>query len=66
MTLGPCDFTVHRCHGVRYYQLVLNKPRKLPLFSEYPFIDAEVRATTFKGKFTLFVKKMVEIATFED
>jgi uncharacterized HAD superfamily protein len=56
-----------RRHRVRYHQLVLNKPRKLPPFTEYHFIDdAKVRATTFKGKFTPFVRKTVEIEAFED
>ena len=47
--------------------MILNKPRKLPPFSEYHFIDdAKVRATTFKGKFTPFVRKTVEIDAFEE
>ena len=54
-------------HGVRHHQVIFNKPRKQDPFSEYHFIDdAHVRATTFKGKFTGFVKKSVEIETFED
>jgi uncharacterized HAD superfamily protein len=54
-------------HGISYHQVIFNKPRKLPPYSEYHFIDdAHVRATTFKGKFTGFVKKTVEIETFED
>ena len=56
-----------RSHGVKYHQLILNKPRKVPPFSEYHFIDdAKVRATTFKGKFTPFVRKTVEIDSFEE
>ncbi len=56
-----------RSHGIMYHQVIFNKPRKLPPFSEYHFIDdAKVRATTFKGKFTGFVRKTVEIDAFED
>ncbi|MBI3840786.1 MAG: phosphoheptose isomerase [Thaumarchaeota archaeon] len=56
-----------RKHGVKHHQVIFNKPRKLPPYSEYHFIDdAHVRATTFKGKFTRFVKKKVEIDAFED
>ena len=54
-------------HGVRYHQVIFNKPRKLEPYSGYHFIDdAHVRATTFKGKFTAFVKKTVEIDAFDD
>ncbi len=54
-------------HGVLYHQLILNKPRKLPPYTEYHFIDdATVRATTFKGKITPFVRKKVEIEVFEE
>ncbi len=54
-------------HGVKYHQAIFNKPRKLTPFSEYHFIDdARVRATTFKGRFTPFVRKKVEIDAFED
>ena len=54
-------------HGVKYHRLILNKPRKLPPFTEYHFIDdAHVKATTFKGKFSNFVKKNVEVEVFED
>ena len=53
-------------HGVKYHQLIVNKPRKIGLFKEYHFIDdAPVRATTYKGKFTSFVKKTREIEEFE-
>ena len=56
-----------RKNEVRFHRVVYNKPRKLPPYSEYHFIDdAHVRATTFKGKFTNFVKKNVEIEAFED
>ncbi len=54
-------------HGVRYHQLILNKPRKLPPYVEYHFIDdAHVKATTFKGKFSNFVRKSTEIEVFEE
>jgi uncharacterized HAD superfamily protein len=56
-----------RRHKVKYHQIIFNKPRKREPYSGYHFIDdAHVRATTFKGKFTGFVKKSVEIETFED
>lgn len=56
-----------RRNGVRYHQVIFNKPRKLEPYSGYHFIDdAHVRATTFKGKFTGFVKKTVVIDAFED
>jgi uncharacterized HAD superfamily protein len=54
-------------HGVKYHQLILNKPRKVPPYDGYHFIDdAHVRATTFKGKFSNFVKKSVDIEVFEE
>jgi len=54
-------------HGVKYHHLINNKPRKLPPFTEYHFIDdAHVKATTFKGKATPFVRKKVEIEVFEE
>jgi uncharacterized HAD superfamily protein len=54
-------------HGVKYHRLILNKPRKLPPFTEYHFIDdTRVKATTYKGKFTNLVKKNVEIEVFEE
>ena len=54
-------------HGVMYHQLICNKPRKLPPYTEYHFIDdAHVKATTFKGKITPFVRKKVEIEVFEE
>lgn len=54
-------------HGVKYHQLILNKPRKLPPYVEYHFVDdSKVKATTFKGKFTEFVKKKVDIEVFEE
>ena len=54
-------------YGVKHHQVIFNKPRKIHPFEEYHFIDdAHVRATTFKGKFTGFVRKNVEIDTFSD
>ncbi len=56
-----------KAHGVLYHQLIMNKPRKLPPYTEYHFIDdAHVKATTFKGKITPFVRKKVEIEVFEE
>lgn len=56
-----------RKHGVKYHQLILNKPRKLPPYVEYHFVDdSKVKATTFKGKFTEFVRKRVDIEVFDD
>ncbi len=53
-------------HNVKYHQVIYNKPRKIGEFKEYHFVDdASVRATTFKGKFTPFTKKRVEIEVFE-
>ncbi len=55
-----------KSHAVKYHRLIVNKPRKIPPYDEYHFIDdAKVRATTYKGKFTPFVKKKVEIEDFE-
>jgi len=51
---------------VKYHKIIYNKPRKKGEFTEYHWIDnARVRATTYKGKFTNFTKKMVEIEVFE-
>jgi uncharacterized HAD superfamily protein len=53
-------------HGVKYDRLIFNKPRKTKKFDEYHFVDdSRIRATTFKGKFTRFVKKPAEIEVFE-
>jgi uncharacterized HAD superfamily protein len=52
---------------VKYHQLILNKPRKLSPFTEYHLVDdSPVRATTFKGKFTGFVKKETAIEVFDE
>lgn len=55
-------------YGVRYDQVLYNKPRKLGKYTEYHLIDnAKVRATTYKGKFSPnFVKKAFDIEVFED
>lgn len=54
-------------NNVKYHTVIYNKPRKIGEFSEYHLIDdAEVRATKFEGKFTNFVKRKVEIETFEE
>lgn len=54
-------------HGVKYHRVIFNKPRKSAPFVEYHFVDdAHVRATTFKGKFTPFVKKTAVIDAFEE
>jgi uncharacterized HAD superfamily protein len=56
-----------KANGVKYHRVIFNKPRKTAPYSGYHFIDdVHVRATTFRGKFTGFVKKTVEIDTFED
>lgn len=53
-------------HGVKYHQLILNKPRKLGEYVEYHYIDnSHVRATTYLGKFTDFIKKKKEVEVFE-
>jgi uncharacterized HAD superfamily protein len=55
-------------NGVKYHQIIYNKPRKISPFSEYHFIDnAPIRATKFSGKMTpKFVKQIKEIEVFED
>ena len=54
-------------HKVKYHQIIFNKPRKSSTFTEYHFIDdTHAKATTFKGKFTHFIKKKIEIEVFED
>ena len=54
-------------HGVKFHQIIYNKPRKIGKFNEYHFIDdAHVRATRFKGKFTNFVKKKVDVEVFDE
>lgn len=57
-----------KAHGVKYDQILLNKPRKVGKYTEYHWIDdAKVRATTFTGKFShKFVKKKVEIEVFDE
>lgn len=55
-------------HGVKYHQIMFNKPRKVGKYTEYHWIDdAPVRATTYRGKFGhSFVKKKVEIEVFDE
>jgi uncharacterized HAD superfamily protein len=54
-------------HGVKYHQIIFNKPRKIPPYTEYHYIDdAKVRATRFKGKFTDFVIKKIDAEVFDD
>lgn len=54
-------------HGLKYHQIIYNKPRKIGPFKEYHFIDdSHIRATTFRGKFTNFVKKKAEIEVFDE
>ena len=54
-------------HNVKYHQIIFNKPRKNATYEEYHFIDdTHSKATTFKGKFTNFIKKKVEIEVFDD
>ena len=56
-----------RKYNVKYHQVIYNKPRKIGKYDQYHFIDdASVRATTFKGKFSSFIKKKVEIEVFEN
>jgi uncharacterized HAD superfamily protein len=53
-------------HNVNHHQIIYNKPRKIGKYDAYHFVDdAAVRATTFKGKFTPFVKKNAEVEVFE-
>lgn len=56
-----------RKHGVKYHQIIFNKPRKIEPYVEYHYIDdAHVRATTYKGKFSNFVLKEIKAEVFED
>lgn len=53
-------------HGVKYHQIIFNKPRKTGRYVEYHWIDnVKVRATTFKGSFKRFVKKKKVIEVLE-
>ncbi len=53
-------------HNVNYHQIIYNKPRKIGKYDTYHFVDdANVRATTFKGRFTPFVKKSAQVEVFE-
>jgi uncharacterized HAD superfamily protein len=57
-----------KAYGVKYDQILLNKPRKVGKYTEYHWIDdAKVRATTFTGKFShKFRKEKVEIEVFDE
>jgi hypothetical protein len=51
--------------GVKYHQIIYGKPRRTKLHSEYHFIDnCKIRATTYNGKFSEFVKKRSNILVF--
>lgn len=53
-------------HGVRYHQVIYNKPRAAN-GEEYHYIDDRpVRATTYKGRFTDLVPKCKEVLVFEN
>jgi len=55
-----------RRHGVKFHQVIYNKPRA-KLGEEYHYIDDRpIRATTYKGRFTDFVRKHKEILVFEE
>lgn len=55
-----------RRHRVKHHQIIFNKPRAAQ-GEEYHYIDDRpIRATTYKGKFTDFVRKHKEIFVFED
>jgi len=55
-----------RRHGIHHNCVIYNKPRAIH-GEEYHYIDDRpVRATTFRGKFSEFVKKNKEILVFED
>jgi hypothetical protein len=53
-------------NSVRHHQVIFNKPRAVR-GEEYHYIDDRpIRATTFKGKFSDFVKKHKEVLVFEE
>lgn len=55
-----------RRHGVKHHQIIFNKPR-LESGEEYHYIDDKpIRATTYRGKFTDFVRRQKEVLVFED
>jgi hypothetical protein len=55
-----------RDHGVKHQQVIFNKPRVQP-GEEYHYIDDKpIRATTYKGRFTEFVRKQKEVLVFEN
>lgn len=50
-------------HGFRYHEVIFGKPRG----GNYHYIDgAQVRATTFRGRFTPLVSKSHGIEVFEE
>ncbi|MFP3190864.1 MAG: phosphoheptose isomerase [Thermoproteota archaeon] len=54
-------------HGVKYHQIIFNKPRKVDPYDEYHYIDdVHVRATTYKGKFSDFKLKQIYAEVFDD
>lgn len=54
-------------NGIKHHLIIFNKPRKIGKFDEYHFIDdTRIKATTFKGKFTKFVKKNMDVEVFDD
>jgi uncharacterized HAD superfamily protein len=54
-------------NGVKYHQIIYEKPRRNSIFAEYHFIDnSRVRATTFTGKVGEFVTKTRRILVFPD
>lgn len=54
-------------HGVKFHQIIFNKPRRIGKYTEYHWVDnSHIRATTFKSKFTKFVKKNAEIEVFDE
>ena len=62
------DMTEHwlKIHGVKHNQVIFNKPRAVRS-EEYHYIDDRpIRATTFKGKFSDFVRKQKDVLVFDD
>jgi len=51
--------------GIKYNQIIFNKPRRTGKYVQYHLIDnASVRATKYEGKFTEFVKRSFDIEVF--
>ena len=57
-----------KAHGVKYDQILVNKPRKVGKYTEYHLIDdTKARATTYKGKFShKFKKQLAEVEVFDE